>query len=53
MQGVHSLLQTALAARMSEATERNANSSRSHAFFIIKILIVQDAGAPHPIEPDP
>jgi hypothetical protein len=31
-----SVLEEALALRMSEATERNANSSRSHAFFIIK-----------------
>ena len=35
-QQAHLVLQEALALRMSEATERNAASSRSHAFFVIK-----------------
>ena len=32
------MAQEALELRMSEATERNANSSRSHAFFIVRTL---------------
>ena len=47
----HAVIREAMALRMSESTERNANSSRSHAFFIIsKVRLEQGGGGGGAVE---